>query len=47
LLTVFYGSSVQPAAAVNRTMGIVNENRAISATTALQLSRYFGNSAKM
>ncbi len=32
---------------VNRITGIVNEDRAISADTALRLSRYFGTSAKV
>ena len=32
---------------VNRITGIVNEGRAISADTALRLSRYFGTSAKV
>ncbi|MFQ5635562.1 MAG: HigA family addiction module antitoxin [Gammaproteobacteria bacterium] len=32
---------------VNRITGIVNEERAISADTALRLSRYFGTSAKV
>ncbi len=32
---------------VNRITGIVNEDRAISADTALRLSRYFGTSAKI
>ena len=32
---------------VNRITGIVNEERAISADTALRLSRYFGTSAKI
>ena len=32
---------------VNRITGIVNEERAISADTALRLSRYFGTSAKL
>jgi addiction module HigA family antidote len=32
---------------VNRITGIVNEARAISADTALRLSRYFGTSAKV
>ena len=32
---------------VNRITGIVNEDRAISADTALRLGRYFGTSAKV
>ena len=32
---------------VNRITGIVNEDRAISADTALRLGRYFGTSAKI
>ena len=32
---------------VNRITGIVNEDRAISADTALRLSRFFGTSAKV
>jgi len=32
---------------VNRITGIVNEDRAISADTALRLSKYFGTSAKV
>jgi addiction module HigA family antidote len=32
---------------VNRITGIVNKDRAISADTALRLSRYFGTSAKI
>jgi len=32
---------------VNRITGIVNEDRAISADTALRFSRYFGTSAKV
>ena len=32
---------------VNRITGIVNEDRAISADTALRLSRYLGTSAKI
>ncbi len=32
---------------VNRITGIVNEDRAISADTALRLDRYFGTSAKV
>jgi addiction module HigA family antidote len=35
------------AVPVNRVTGIVNEERAISADTALRLSRYFGTSAKV
>jgi len=35
------------AVPVNRITGIVNEERAISADTALRLSRYFGTSAKV
>ncbi len=32
---------------VNRITGIVNEDRAVTADTALRLSRYFGTSAKI
>ena len=32
---------------VNRITGIVNEDRTITADTALRLSRYFGTSAKV
>jgi addiction module HigA family antidote len=32
---------------VNRITGIVNEDRAVTADTALRLSRYFGTSAKV
>ena len=35
------------AVPVNRITSIVNEERAISADTALRLSRYFGTSAKV
>ena len=35
------------AVPVNRITAIVNEDRAISADTALRLSRYFGTSAKV
>lgn len=35
------------AVPVNRITGIVNEDRAISADTALRFSRYFGTSAKV
>jgi addiction module HigA family antidote len=34
-------------APVNRITGIANDDRAISADTALRLSRYFGTSAKV